>query len=234
MNLNSSSNLHSYSNCQNIRQLNGMPHSDDSDIKDSNKNDASRKKKSCSSNIVKWKQQVNVGLEIGLEVPPNDGHMWRKYGQKEILNAKYPNVCFLQLLGTPTKADLCFIKNEDAMRYLSQLPRHPRKSLLKTFPHVNPSTSDLVEKMLTFDPAKRITVEEALAHPYLERLHDDDDEPICPNPFCLDFEQQVAATLILRWAVAMNKCNVIHSMCKVQGNGILLKDLSPPLDNPRQ
>ncbi|GJW85408.1 retrotransposon protein, putative, ty1-copia subclass [Tanacetum coccineum] len=103
-------------------------------------------RKSCSSNIVKWKQQVKVSLEIGLEVPPNDGHI----------------VCFLQLLGTPTKADLCFIKNEDAMRYLSQLPRHPRhprKSLLKTFPHVNPSTSDLVEKMLTFDPAKRITAD---------------------------------------------------------------------------
>nr|GEX81056.1 probable WRKY transcription factor 41 [Tanacetum cinerariifolium] len=72
------------------RQSNGMPHSDDSDIKDSNQKDASRKKKSCSSNIVKWKQQVKVSLEIGLEVPPNDGHMWRKYGQKEILNAKYP------------------------------------------------------------------------------------------------------------------------------------------------
>ncbi|GJV63394.1 probable WRKY transcription factor 41 [Tanacetum coccineum] len=72
------------------RQLNGRPHSDDSDIKDSNQKDASRKKKSCSSNIVKWKQQVKVSLKIGLEVPPNDGHMWRKYGQKKILNAKYP------------------------------------------------------------------------------------------------------------------------------------------------
>ncbi|GJZ50916.1 mitogen-activated protein kinase 3 [Tanacetum coccineum] len=150
------------------------------------KKDASRKKKSCSSNIVKWKQQVNVSLEIGLEVPPNDG-LWRKYGQKEILNAKYPKD---EDSDVPTP-------NEDAMRYLSQIPRHPRKSLLKTFPHVNPSTIDLVEKMLTFDPVKRITIEEALAHPYLERLHDDDDEPICSNPFCLDFEQQVAATLLL-------------------------------------
>nr|GEY20976.1 mitogen-activated protein kinase 3-like [Tanacetum cinerariifolium] len=68
--------------------------------------------------------------------------------------------------------------------------------------------------MLTFDSAKRITVEEALEHPYLERLHDDDDEPIYPNPFCFDFEQQVTATLLLRWAVAANKCNVIHSLCK--------------------
>ncbi|MFS7964833.1 putative mitogen-activated protein kinase CMGC-MAPK family [Helianthus anomalus] len=96
-----------------------------------------------------------------------------------------------ELLGTPSESDLGFIKNEDAIRFIGQLPRHPRKSLPDTFPHVHPLAIDLVEKMLTFDPAKRITVEEALAHPYLERLHDVEDEPICPNPFSFDFEQQV-------------------------------------------
>jgi serine/threonine protein kinase len=29
---------------------------------------------------------------------------------------------------------------------------------------------------LEFDPSKRITVEEALAHPYLSAYHDEDDE----------------------------------------------------------
>lgn len=33
-------------------------------------------------------------------------------------------------------------------------------------------------------------VEEALAHPYLARLHDEADEPVCPEPFSFDFEQQ--------------------------------------------
>ena len=35
---------------------------------------------------------------------------------------------------------------------------------------------DLLEKLLDFDPARRITVEEALKHPYLETYHDSDDE----------------------------------------------------------
>ena len=35
---------------------------------------------------------------------------------------------------------------------------------------------DVLEKMLTFNPNKRITVDEALAHPYLEQYYDPDDE----------------------------------------------------------
>lgn len=40
----------------------------------------------------------------------------------------------------------------------------------------NPLAIDLLNKLLEFDPAKRITVEEALAHPYLSAYHDEDDE----------------------------------------------------------
>lgn len=35
---------------------------------------------------------------------------------------------------------------------------------------------DLLKKMLTFDPNKRITAEEALHHPYLSELHCPDNE----------------------------------------------------------
>lgn len=42
---------------------------------------------------------------------------------------------------------------------------------------------DLLAKMLTFDPAARITVPEALEHPYLASYHDVTDEPDCPGPF---------------------------------------------------
>lgn len=38
------------------------------------------------------------------------------------------------------------------------------------------SAIDLLEKMLIFNPAERITVEEALAHPYLEQYYDPTDE----------------------------------------------------------
>ena len=54
---------------------------------------------------------------------------------------------------------------------------------------MSPSAVDLLEKMLVFDPTKRITVDEALCHPYLSSLHDINDEPVCPSPFSFDFEQ---------------------------------------------
>ena len=37
------------------------------------------------------------------------------------------------------------------------------------FVNADPKALDLLEKMLTFNPHKRIIVEEALAHPYLEQ-----------------------------------------------------------------
>lgn len=51
---------------------------------------------------------------------------------------------------------------------------------------------DFLEKSLTFDPKKRMTVEEALAHPYLEAYHDPTDEPSCSPipPEFFDFDLQ--------------------------------------------
>ena len=47
----------------------------------------------------------------------------------------------------------------------------------------NPLALDLIDKMLQFNPNKRITVEEALSHPYMASLHEPNDEPCCPQPF---------------------------------------------------
>ena len=40
---------------------------------------------------------------------------------------------------------------------------------------------DLLTKMLAFDPSQRITVPEALEHPWLASYHDINDEPDCPK-----------------------------------------------------
>ncbi|KAG6857465.1 hypothetical protein H0H87_003532 [Tephrocybe sp. NHM501043] len=45
------------------------------------------------------------------------------------------------------------------------------------------SALDLLGKMLTFDPDDRISIPEALAHPWLASYHDETDEPECPVKF---------------------------------------------------
>ena len=42
--------------------------------------------------------------------------------------------------------------------------------------------------MLTYDPDERITVEQALAHPYLKQLHFPDDEPVTEPVSAFDFD----------------------------------------------
>ncbi|CDO73295.1 hypothetical protein BN946_scf185008.g57 [Trametes cinnabarina] len=42
---------------------------------------------------------------------------------------------------------------------------------------------DLLEKLLKFDPAERISVVDALEHPWLSAYHDVNDEPECPTKF---------------------------------------------------
>ena len=46
----------------------------------------------------------------------------------------------------------------------------------------------MLKKMLTYDPGERITVFEALAHPYLEQLHCPDDEPETMQVSAFDFD----------------------------------------------
>ncbi|KAK4435454.1 putative WRKY transcription factor 53 [Sesamum alatum] len=69
--------------------VDGSPRSDDmnknfGDYR--NHGDVSRKRKSQPT----WTEQVRVNSENALEGPGDDGYSWRKYGQKDILGAKYP------------------------------------------------------------------------------------------------------------------------------------------------
>jgi serine/threonine protein kinase len=44
-------------------------------------------------------------------------------------------------------------------------------SIRKYFPKCSPTALDLLDRMLVFNPTDRITVEEALNHPFLAQLH---------------------------------------------------------------
>ena len=72
------------------------------------------------------------------------------------------------------------IKSRRAREYIRSLPFKKKIPFKALFPKSNDLALDLLEKLLAFNPTKRITVEEALRHPYLEPYHDPDDEPTAP------------------------------------------------------
>ena len=95
-----------------------------------------------------------------------------------------------KVLGSPSEEDLAFVESEKAKRYMRSLPKSPKTPLHRFYPHTSAQALDLIDKMLVFDPTKRITVEEALAHPYLASLHDKDDEPCCLDTFADPFANE--------------------------------------------
>lgn len=78
------------------------------------------------------------------------------------------------LTGTPTIDEFYAISTRRSRDYLRALPFRRKKPFSQLFPQASEAAVDFLTKTLTFDPKKRLTVEEALAHPYLEayvRVH---------------------------------------------------------------
>ncbi|OLL26133.1 Mitogen-activated protein kinase hog1 [Neolecta irregularis DAH-3] len=97
-----------------------------------------------------------------------------------------------ELLGTPP---------DDTLRFVQSLPKRDRVPFTDKFRSADPCAIDLLEKMLVFDPRKRITAEEALKHEYLAPYHDPSDEPFSEEKFDWSFND--ADLPVDTWKVMM-------------------------------
>ena len=94
-------------------------------------------------------------------------------------------------LGKLSEPELEFVTSDKAKRFMKKLPNKPPKPLSQQFPAASPDALDLLRKMLSVQPGKRITVEGALAHPFFRQLHSPDDEPVCTHgSFDFSFEDE--------------------------------------------
>lgn len=68
----------------------------------------------------------------------------------------YYSFC-VKLLGSPDDTSLGFLRSDNARRYMKQFPQCRKQQFAARFPNMSPGALDLLEKMLVFDPHKRIT-----------------------------------------------------------------------------
>jgi len=86
----------------------------------------------------------------------------------------------LDVLGTPSIDDFVSINSRRARDYIRGLPLKRKIPFSTMFPKASSLAIDMLERLLAFNPKRRITVEDALRHPYLEQYHDAEDEPFAP------------------------------------------------------
>jgi serine/threonine protein kinase len=101
----------------------------------------------------------------------------------------------ISLRGTPDDETKKQISNEYALKYIDSLPKKDKVPLEELFPTVPKEALDLLDKMLHLNPHYRIIVEDALNHPFMESMHDTEDEPEFHGQIDFSFEEDQNLTL---------------------------------------
>lgn len=89
----------------------------------------------------------------------------------------YPTKQMLKLIakfvGKPRdESELAFVTNPKAQKFMEDLPEYPPADLRRRFPSAGADAVDLLARMLVMRPDRRLSVDEALRHPYLRSLRD--------------------------------------------------------------
>jgi len=103
-------------------------------------------------------------------------------------NTQHQLDLIIGLLGSPEGEELAKIPNEKCRKFIKSLPKTMGRSFEQVFANDQPLAQDFLARTLRWDPAARMTVAEAIMHPYLEKLHCPEDEPVRGPLDTSDFE----------------------------------------------
>lgn len=95
----------------------------------------------------------------------------------------------IDVIGSPSEADIANITSEQGQQFVrNNLMGRPRVPMQQLFTTASPELCDLLDRMLVFNPDRRITVDAALMHPYLEPLYSLDSEVHETTRFSVEYD----------------------------------------------
>eukprot|EP01147_Barroeca_monosierra_P010531 gene10530-2658_t len=100
----------------------------------------------------------------------------------------------LTLLGSPTKIVISKIGSDPARQYVASLPHLDPIPLQDVYKDASDTVLNLMEKMLKFDPDERISVQDALYHPFFAKYHHQIPQYL-PNVPRFDFEFELPSPM---------------------------------------
>jgi mitogen-activated protein kinase 15 len=103
----------------------------------------------------------------------------------------------LEVTGKPTKEDIQSVQSDLAGTMLETVVIAKTRSLKSLFPKANTVELDLLSKLLAFNPNKRITVDEALEHPYVADFHEQysETEITCDKNISIPIDDNIKYTV---------------------------------------
>lgn len=99
------------------------------------------------------------------------------------------NIIF-QKLGTPSDDDRSFVTDQKAIEYLDAFPECDRVAFKEIYKGGGEDALDLLDKFLQFNPYFRITIDEALEHPFLADVRKKECENSADETLDFAFEKE--------------------------------------------
>ena len=95
-----------------------------------------------------------------------------------------------EVIGTPNEEDKSYVTDAKAAEYLNAFPERPKSDLSKVYPGAGDEAIDFLNKILVFNPYFRISVDEALNHPFFKKVRKPEKEVKAEQAIMIEFEKE--------------------------------------------